>query len=191
MPDFGTYPIGSESLSQDESESIFENKSGLAEDLKFLASMPELCDVTFLVGETREPVCAVKVRTISGTSESFLDFLPIPGHSGIAIKDFPQTSVPTASFTSAQEQPAQPSTCPRKQTSPLPQTILRAALEPPERIAKGNAGRVSGRTKNFPFDVPMNKKIPQLFTHLNFIKNEIKKNPENTRLSANPNAHDL
>ncbi|CRL04074.1 CLUMA_CG017186, isoform A [Clunio marinus] len=40
--------------------SIFENKSGLAEDLKFLASMPELCDVTFLVGETREPVCAVR-----------------------------------------------------------------------------------------------------------------------------------
>ncbi|XP_012282127.1 serine-enriched protein [Orussus abietinus] len=40
--------------------SIFENKSGLAEDMKFLASMPELCDVTFLVGETKEPVCAVK-----------------------------------------------------------------------------------------------------------------------------------
>lgn len=59
MPDFGVYPI--ESLSQDESESTFENKSGLADDLKFLASMPELCDVTFLVGETREPVCAVKV----------------------------------------------------------------------------------------------------------------------------------
>ncbi|KAK7585934.1 hypothetical protein V9T40_000113 [Parthenolecanium corni] len=40
--------------------SIFENKSGLGEDMKFLASMPELCDVTFLVGDTREPVCAVK-----------------------------------------------------------------------------------------------------------------------------------
>ena len=40
--------------------SIFENKSGLAEDMRFLASMPELCDVTFLVGDTREPVCAVK-----------------------------------------------------------------------------------------------------------------------------------
>ncbi|XP_076327633.1 serine-enriched protein-like [Tachypleus tridentatus] len=40
--------------------SVFENKTGLAEDMKFLASMPELCDVTFLVGETREPVCAVK-----------------------------------------------------------------------------------------------------------------------------------
>ncbi|XP_011500045.1 PREDICTED: serine-enriched protein isoform X3 [Ceratosolen solmsi marchali] len=40
--------------------STFENKSGLAEDMKFLARMPELCDVTFLVGETREPVCAVK-----------------------------------------------------------------------------------------------------------------------------------
>lgn len=62
MPDFGSY-LGTESLSQqDESESTFENKSGLADDLKFLASMPELCDVTFLVGETREPVCAVKVK---------------------------------------------------------------------------------------------------------------------------------
>lgn len=39
---------------------LFENKSGLADDLKFLASMPELCDVTFLVGETREPVCGVR-----------------------------------------------------------------------------------------------------------------------------------
>lgn len=81
MPDFGdaVYPMGNETLSQDESESTFENKSGLADDLKFLASMPELCDVTFLVGDvsfifisisnilnntlfqTREPVCAVKV----------------------------------------------------------------------------------------------------------------------------------
>lgn len=40
--------------------SVYENKTGLAEDMKFLASMPELCDVTFLVGETREPVCAVR-----------------------------------------------------------------------------------------------------------------------------------
>ncbi len=40
--------------------SIFENKSGLSDDMRFLASMPELCDITFLVGETREPVCAVK-----------------------------------------------------------------------------------------------------------------------------------
>ena len=39
---------------------IFENKSGLAEDMRFLASMPELCDITFLVGDTREPVCGVK-----------------------------------------------------------------------------------------------------------------------------------
>lgn len=42
--------------------SVYENKTGLADDLKFLASMPELCDVTFLVGDTREPVCAVKVK---------------------------------------------------------------------------------------------------------------------------------
>lgn len=31
--------------------SIYENRTGLAEDMKFLASMPELCDITFLVGE--------------------------------------------------------------------------------------------------------------------------------------------
>lgn len=49
--------------------SIFENKSGLADDLKFLASMPELCDVTFLVGSTREPVCAVKVTYLQSQKQ--------------------------------------------------------------------------------------------------------------------------
>ncbi|KAK9296025.1 hypothetical protein QLX08_009833 [Tetragonisca angustula] len=54
-------PEASGSDVADESDySIFENKSGLAEDMKFLASMPELCDVTFLVGDTKEPICAVK-----------------------------------------------------------------------------------------------------------------------------------
>ena len=38
----------------------YENKGSLAHDLSFLATMPELCDVTFLVGEERQPVCAVK-----------------------------------------------------------------------------------------------------------------------------------
>lgn len=51
--------------------STFENKTGLAEDMKFLASMPELCDVTFLVGDTREPVCAVKVSIINKITEVF------------------------------------------------------------------------------------------------------------------------
>lgn len=49
---------GSEDFFDD--TNVFENKSGLAEDMRFLASMPELCDVTFLVGDTREPVCGVK-----------------------------------------------------------------------------------------------------------------------------------
>jgi hypothetical protein len=49
-----------ETLGDEPDFSTFENKTGLAEDMKFLASMPELCDVTFLVGDTREPVCAVK-----------------------------------------------------------------------------------------------------------------------------------
>lgn len=33
-----------ESLVDEADFSTFENKTGLAEDLKFLASMPELCD---------------------------------------------------------------------------------------------------------------------------------------------------
>ncbi|XP_043258981.1 probable serine/threonine-protein kinase mps1 isoform X1 [Colletes gigas] len=47
-------------LADEADYSTFENKTGLADDMKFLARMPELCDVTFLVGDTREPVCAVK-----------------------------------------------------------------------------------------------------------------------------------
>ena len=36
------------------------NKERLARDLCALSSMPELCDVTFLVGEARQPVCGVR-----------------------------------------------------------------------------------------------------------------------------------
>lgn len=57
----GSMPEASGSGVADEADySTFENKTGLAEDMKFLARMPELCDVTFLVGDTKEPVCAVK-----------------------------------------------------------------------------------------------------------------------------------
>ncbi|KAG1684651.1 Serine-enriched protein [Nymphon striatum] len=54
--------------------SLFENKHGLSDDMKFLASMPELCDVTFLVGETREPVCAVKA-VLAARSRVFFKML--------------------------------------------------------------------------------------------------------------------
>ena len=47
-------------LDEFDDTSIFENKAGLAEDMRFLASIPELTDITFLVGDTREPVCAVR-----------------------------------------------------------------------------------------------------------------------------------
>ena len=36
------------------------NKESLADDLRALSTMPELCDVTFLVGEDRQPVCGVR-----------------------------------------------------------------------------------------------------------------------------------
>ena len=38
----------------------FENKNSLANDLSFLAMMPEYCDVTFLVGQNQQPMCGVK-----------------------------------------------------------------------------------------------------------------------------------
>lgn len=43
-----------------EDMAMFENKTGLCEDMKFLANMPELYDVTFLVGDSREPVGGIK-----------------------------------------------------------------------------------------------------------------------------------
>lgn len=47
---------------EDEKEPTFsfDNRAGLAHDLTFLAGLPELCDVTFLVGEDRQPVCGVR-----------------------------------------------------------------------------------------------------------------------------------
>lgn len=74
--------------------SIFENKSGLAEDLKFLASMPELCDVTFLVGETREPVCAVKVQATFSSQTS-----PVVRWFEISMKKSRTHKPPKDSFT--------------------------------------------------------------------------------------------
>ncbi len=41
------------------SGSQYVNKDSLAHDLSFLATMPELCDVTFIVGSDRQPICAV------------------------------------------------------------------------------------------------------------------------------------
>jgi hypothetical protein len=147
MPDLqsGVYPTVADSL--DESESIFENKSGLAEDLKFLASMPELCDITFLVGETREPVCAVKVSgrnldTIFSLSfpedtqqmQQFFFSLPlIAGHSRSAFSHFLQVAVPAAGLTTAQEPAAAARS--REQAATLPQTLLGAAAESAERVA--------------------------------------------------------
>lgn len=43
-------------------------------DLKFLASMPELCDITFLVGSSREPVCGVKA-ILAARSKIFMKML--------------------------------------------------------------------------------------------------------------------
>ncbi len=47
-------------VQEDEELYSFDNRLGLAHDLGFLATMPELCDVTFLVGEDRQPVCGVR-----------------------------------------------------------------------------------------------------------------------------------
>jgi hypothetical protein len=43
--------------------SMYENRTGLAEDMKFLASMPELCDITFLVG-TDKSILIIRIYVI-------------------------------------------------------------------------------------------------------------------------------
>ena len=52
--------LGLQNLGTESGGTQYVNKDSLAHDLSFLATMPELCDVTFLVGEDRQPVCAVK-----------------------------------------------------------------------------------------------------------------------------------
>lgn len=47
-------PVGEEILTK------FENRSALAQDLNLLSGLPELCDIIFLVGEDKQPVCAVR-----------------------------------------------------------------------------------------------------------------------------------
>lgn len=39
---------------------LFKDRQGLTEDLKYVISVPELCDVTFLVGQDRVPVYGVR-----------------------------------------------------------------------------------------------------------------------------------
>ena len=52
--------ISIEPVKEEEPTYTFDNHAGLAHDLSFLAGLPELCDVTFLVGEDRQPVCGVR-----------------------------------------------------------------------------------------------------------------------------------
>lgn len=53
-------PVISIEENEEEPTFSFDNRAGLAHDLSFLAGLPELCDVTFLVGEDRHPVCGVR-----------------------------------------------------------------------------------------------------------------------------------
>ncbi|KAI6647033.1 Serine-enriched protein-like [Oopsacas minuta] len=59
-PDYLSWPYPSDTLCGVPCSNTFDNKSGLSDDLAFLTSMPEFCDVTFLAGEPGEPVQAVR-----------------------------------------------------------------------------------------------------------------------------------
>lgn len=72
---------------QEEDISYFENKNGLVEDLKFLASIPELCDVTFLVGEAKEPVCGVKAIMAARSKVFYQQFFQAPSPKKESPKD--------------------------------------------------------------------------------------------------------
>ena len=52
--------VDTPSAMEDEPSFTFESSDLLAKDMCLLAFMPELCDVTFLVGRDRKPICAVK-----------------------------------------------------------------------------------------------------------------------------------
>lgn len=56
----GCAEVDSPSAMDDEPSFVFESSELLAKDMCLLAFMPELCDVTFLVGRDRKPICAVK-----------------------------------------------------------------------------------------------------------------------------------
>lgn len=53
---------------------LLQDEAGLFNDLSFLAHLPELCDITFLVGPDKEPVCAVRA-ILAARSPRFLDKL--------------------------------------------------------------------------------------------------------------------
>ncbi len=50
----------SEPTADDDENEYFENKVGLSQDMRFLAGMPELCDVMFVVGEEKVILYGVK-----------------------------------------------------------------------------------------------------------------------------------
>ena len=73
MPDhYEHMPTTKEEEEYEENSFNFDNRAGLAHDLGFLASMPELCDVTFLVGQDRQPVCGVRA-VLAARSRSVLE----------------------------------------------------------------------------------------------------------------------
>ena len=47
-------------LQREEPSFSYSNSKDLAKDMAFFAHLPSLCDVTFLVGRDKKPVCAVK-----------------------------------------------------------------------------------------------------------------------------------
>ena len=55
-----SWPYPCDTLCEVPCSNTFDNKLGLSEDLAFLTSMPEFCDVTFMAGTEGEPVHAVR-----------------------------------------------------------------------------------------------------------------------------------
>ncbi|KAJ8322428.1 hypothetical protein KUTeg_000020 [Tegillarca granosa] len=56
----GSRDFWSQEKKKDPSVMLFKDRQGLTEDLKYVISVPELCDVTFLVGQDRLPVYGVR-----------------------------------------------------------------------------------------------------------------------------------
>ncbi len=60
-------------------ETKYVNKQSLAQDLSSLSTMPEFCDVTFLVGEGRQPVCGVRAILAARSRYGYIVVIKVMG----------------------------------------------------------------------------------------------------------------
>eukprot|EP00116_Pleurobrachia_bachei_P005814 sb/3466076/ len=75
-----------ENPSREEILTKFENRSAFAQDLNLLSGLPDLCDIIFLVGEDKQPICGVRA-ILAARSRVFRKQLTTPVPRRYSVKD--------------------------------------------------------------------------------------------------------